>query len=246
MAEDERVSLHVAGSLGHLRLVRAAKRNAIDDAFLQDLEQTVNALADDRRVQVVLLEADGPSFCAGFDLGVLDGVVGEAERKRVFGPAIRSRLRRMSRILDRLYSMEPVTIAAVQGAAAGGGFSLALACDLRIVARDARCWFPEVELGSALSPASTALLMRLVPAGVARDIILVGRRLDAAALLALGIANRVSEPAALAADALAYAGEVLARPVGALLTSKATINAMAAGHSVVRPDLIADREEGEG
>jgi 2-(1,2-epoxy-1,2-dihydrophenyl)acetyl-CoA isomerase len=243
MAEDERISLHVTGGLGRLRLVRAAKRNAIDEAFLQALEQAVNALADDRRVRVVLLEADGPSFCAGFDLGVLDGAADEAERKRVFGAAIRGRLRHMSRILERLYSMEPVTIAAVQGAAAGGGFSLALACDLRIVARDARCWFPEVELGSALSPTSTALLMRLVPAGVARDIILVGRRLDAAAMLALGIANRVSEPAALAADALAYAGEVLARPAGALLTSKATINAVVAGHAVVRPDLIADREE---
>jgi 2-(1,2-epoxy-1,2-dihydrophenyl)acetyl-CoA isomerase len=243
MAEDERISLHVTGGLGRLRLVRAAKRNAIDEAFLQALEQAVNALADDRRVRVVLLEADGPSFCAGFDLAVLDGAADEAERKRVFGAAIRGWLRRMSRILDRLYSMEPVTIAAVQGAAAGGGFSLALACDLRIVARDARCWFPEVELGSALSPASTALLMRLVPAGVARDIILVGRRLDAAAMLALGMANRVSEPAALAADALAYAGEVLARPAGALLTSKATINAVVAGHAVVRPDLIAEREE---
>jgi enoyl-CoA hydratase/carnithine racemase len=82
-----------------------------------------------------------------------------------------------------------------------------------------------------------------VPAGVARDIILVGRRLDAAAMLALGIANRVSEPTTLAADALAYAGEVLARPAGALLTSKATINALFAGHTVVRPDLIAEREE---
>lgn len=246
MAEDERVSLHVSGGLGRLRLVRAAKRNAIDEAFLQACEQAVDALADDRRLRVVLLEADGPSFCAGFDLGVLDGVVDEAERKRVFGPAIRGRLRHMSRILDRLYAMEPVTIAAVQGAAAGGGFSLALACDLRIIACDARCWFPEVELGSALSPASTALLMRLVPAGAARDIILGGRRLDAAALLALGLANRVTEPAALGADALAYAGEFLARPAGALLTSKATINAMLAGHAVVRPDLIADREEGEG
>lgn len=242
MAEDERVALDVAGGLGRLRLTRAAKRNAIDEAFLAAFDTAVNALADDRRVRVVLLEADGPSFCAGFDLGVLDGLADAAERKRVFGPAIRGRLRHMSRILERLCNMEPMSIAAVQGAAAGGGFSIALACDLRIVARNARCWFPEVELGSALSPASTGLLTRLVPAGVAKDIILGGRRLDADALHALGVANRISEPSTLAADALAYAGEFLARPAGALLTTKATINAVVAGHSVMRPDLIPDRE----
>jgi 2-(1,2-epoxy-1,2-dihydrophenyl)acetyl-CoA isomerase len=242
MAEHERVALHVAGALARLRLVRAAKRNAIDVAFLAAFEHAVDTLADDRRVQVVLLEADGPSFCAGFDLSLLQAYDDEAQRKRHFAPAIRGRLRHMSRILDRLCNLEPVSIAAIQGAAAGGGFSIALACDLRIVARDARCWFPEVELGSALSPASTRLLARQVPAGVAKDIILGCRRLDAATMLALGLANRISEPAALAADALAYAGEFLARPAHALLTTKATINAIVAGHTVVRPDLIPDRE----
>lgn len=242
MAEHERVAVHVAGGLARLRLVRAAKRNAIDEAFLAAFEHAVNTLTDDRRVQVVLLEADGPSFCAGFDLSVIDAYDDELERKRRFAPAIRSRLRHMSRILERLCNLEQVSIAAVQGAAAGGGFSIALACDLRIVARDARCWFPEVELGSALSPTSTRLLARLVPAGVAKDIILACRRLDAATMHALGLANRITEPAALAGDALAYAGEFLAKPAGALLTTKSTINAIVAGHTVVRPDLIPDRE----
>ena len=242
MVQHERVRTELSGGLGRLCLVRAAQRNAIDEAFLDAFEHAVDTLAEDRRVRVVLLEAEGPSFCAGFDLGVLDGIEDEDERKRRFAPAIRGRLRHMARILDRLYNMEPVSIAAVQGAAAGGGFSIALACDLRIVARDARCWFPEVELGSALSPASTRLLARMVPVGVAKDIILGGRRLDAATLHTLGLANRISEPGALGADALTYAHEFLAKPPGALLTSKATINAIVAGHTVLRPDLIPDRE----
>ena len=58
----------------------------------------------------------------------------------------------------------------------------------------------------------------------------------------LGIANRIAGPSSLAAEALAYAGEFLAQPAPALLTAKATIDAIVAGQAVVRPDLIADRE----
>lgn len=242
MTTDERVSLSVDNGLATLLLTRALKRNAIDEAFLESFGAAVDRVAEDSRVKVMLLAGQGPSFCAGFDLDVLRQFDSEAERKRRFAPIIRARLRRMGHILERLWSMEPVTIAAVRGAAAGGGFSLMLACDLRIVATDARCWYPEVELGSPLSPASTRILNHLVPAGVAKDIVLAGRRLDADELLRLGIANRITDPDRLDDDAGAYADELLSKPTAALLTSKATINGIVDGNTVVRTDMIPERD----
>ena len=242
MPHADRMLLDVADGLARLRLARPAKRNAIDDRFLEALETAVERVARDRSVRVLLLEADGPVFSAGFDLDVLAHVADPHERRRTFAPVMRERIRVLSRVLERLAGMEPVTVAAVQGAAAGGGFSLALACDLRVAAADLCCWYPEVSLGSPLSPASTRLLLRLVPAGVARDIIFTCRRLGAAELLALGIANRVVEPGDLAQAALALARELAAMPPRALLTSKATVNALAAGHAVLRSDDIAERE----
>lgn len=238
----ERMTLAVDGGLARLRLTRPAKRNAIDERFLDHFAAAVERVAEDRRVRVLLLEAEGPSFCAGFDLDVLSRYDDEMERKRHFTPVMRGRIRAISRALERLAAMEPVTVAALQGAAAGGGFSIALACDLRIVARDARCWYPEVELGTPLSPASTRLLCRLVPAGVAKDIVLTSRRLDAAELQALGLANRVVDGAELPREALALARALADKPASALLTSKATLNAITAGIPVLRTDMIPDRE----
>lgn len=242
MDETQRVTLSVEDGLATLCLARPQKRNAIDDAFLDAVADALDAVAEDRRVAVMLLTAQGPSFCAGFDLAVLDQFDSAEERTRQFAPIMRARLRKMSRILDRLWRMEPVTVAAVQGAAAGGGFSLALACDLRLMSAQACCWYPEVALGSALTPASTRLLTRLVPAGIAKDIILSCRRLQAPELAHLGIANRVVDADGLGDAAAQYARELLSRPTTALLTSKATINASIDGNAVLRPDLLLDRD----
>jgi enoyl-CoA hydratase/carnithine racemase len=214
MIDDGRMVLTMEDGVARLRFTRAAKRNAIDERFLATLETCVDRVARDRRVRVLLVEAEGPAFSAGFDLGVLAGIDDATERARRFAP----------------------------GAAAGGGFSLALACDLRVAATDLRCWYPEVGLGSALTPTSTRLLVRLVPAGVARDIIFTCRRLDADELLRLGLVNRVVAPEALDEAALELVRDLAAKPAAALLTSKLTVNALVAGHEVVRADDVSASE----
>ena len=242
MANESRMQLTVRDRVACLRLTRGEKRNAIDEAFLREFEACLKQVADDTSVSVVLLQAEGPSFCAGFDLDVLKQFADEHERKQRFAPIMRARLRAMSRVLDALAALEPVTVAMVQGAAAGGGFSLALACDFRIMSDDARCWFPEVALGSALSPASTRLLMRSVSGATAKDIILTCRRLDADALHRLGIAHRISAAARLEEETEAFIATLLAQPTNALLASKATIDALSAHGRVIRTDLLAERD----
>jgi enoyl-CoA hydratase/carnithine racemase len=242
MTDDRRMVLAVEDGVARLRFTRAAKRNAIDERFLAALETCVDRVSGDRRVRVLLVEAEGPAFSAGFDLGVLAGIDDATERARRFAPVMRERLRTAARVLEKMAALPPVTVAAVRGAAAGGGFSLALACDLRVAATDLRCWYPEVGLGSALTPTSTRLLVRLVPAGVARDIIFTCRRLDADELLRLGLVNRVVAPEALDEAALELVRDLAAKPAAALLTSKLTVNALVAGHEVVRADDVSVSE----
>ena len=80
-------------------------------------------------------------------------------------------MRLIARALHTLVNLEQVTIAAINGYAAGGGWSLALGCDLRIAVEEAEFWFPEVDLGVPLSPASTSLLAAHVGPALAKEII---------------------------------------------------------------------------
>lgn len=230
--------LQVDGAIARVTLDRPTRRNALDDVLLAELEAAVHSLRDRHELRVVVLGAAGPAFCAGVDISELAGIDDAEQRRRVFTPIATRRTRVLIRILEAWRNLAPLTIAAVNGAAAGGGFSLVLACDFRLVADDACCWFPEVELGVPLSPPSTALLMEEIGPGRARDVILRGRRLDATALAGLGIAQDVV-PAALLDSAVAARAAELVRlaPQGAQV-SKATINALAAGERVMRPELL--------
>ncbi|MGE0486067.1 MAG: enoyl-CoA hydratase/isomerase family protein [Gammaproteobacteria bacterium] len=232
------VRLEIDGTVARLTLDRAAQRNALDDALLSDLEQAVHDLRDRADLRVVVLTGAGPAFCAGVDISALKGIVDVEERRRTFTPIATRRTRVLIRILDAWCALAPLTIAAVNGPAAGGGFSLMLACDFRVVAADARCWFPEVELGVPLSPPSTALLMREIGLARARDVVLRGRRLDAATLAEFGIAHEVVPPAALAARVDALAAELAGLAPQGAQVSKATLNALADGAEILRPELL--------
>ncbi|MCA8967038.1 MAG: enoyl-CoA hydratase/isomerase family protein [Planctomycetes bacterium] len=232
------VQLEFDGAVARLTLDRAARRNALDDTLLADLEQAVRELRDRRGLRVVVLTGAGTAFCAGVDITELKGLDDAETRRRVFTPIATRRTRVLIRVLDAWRALAPLTIAAVNGPAAGGGFSLMLACDFRVVAAGVSCWFPEVELGVPLSPPSTALLMQDRGLARARDVVLRGRRLDSAALAELGIAHEVVPADALAARVAALVDE-LARlaPQGAQV-SKATLNALAGGTQVLRPELL--------
>ncbi|MEQ8659941.1 MAG: enoyl-CoA hydratase/isomerase family protein [Gammaproteobacteria bacterium] len=224
-------------SIATLTLNRPARRNACDDQLLAELEAAVRALSDDGGLRVVVVTGAGPAFCAGVDISALAGIADREERRRVFTPIAARRTRVLVRILEALRALAPLTVAAVNGAAAGGGFSLLLACDFRLVAASARCWFPEVELGVPLSPPSTQLLMEDVGMARAKDIIIRGRRLDSAALAALGIAHEVVADSALGARVSAFTAELAALAPQGAQVSRATINALARGATVLRPEL---------
>jgi len=186
---------HPAPDVLELRLVNGARRNVLGRHTIDRLEQLVEYAP--AATAVVLLSADGPDFCAGYDLR--EAAAGEAAaliaHEANFAP-----LRRSPR---------PV-VAALSGNVIGGGLELALAADVRIAARDTRFAVPACALGLVYSEAGTRLLVEELGESTARAMLLGGRALTAAEAFAMGLVSEVVEPAELQARAEEVAAQIAA------------------------------------
>ena len=219
-AEDGRpVRVEVEGALATVRLNRPGSLNAMTADLLDDLLAALEVLADDRSVRVVVLTGAGRAFCAGGDLRA--GVGGA-----VAGPpplaAQERRLRTFMRAAQLLRRMPAITVAAVNGACAGAGLSLALAADLRVCSRSTRFSTAFLSVGLSGDFGGTWLLPRIVGAGRARDLYLRPRPVDAVEALAIGLVSAVADDAVDLAREVA--GGLLAQPPLALLAVKQNLN----------------------
>ena len=230
------------GRVATLRFNRPEKRNPLNEEILRELEALLHQVRDDPEVRVMILTGTGNTFCAGADLSQTKGITDRHERERIFASYRQRRGRLVGRILDTLVHLEPITIAAVNGYAVGGGWALALGCDFRIAVEEAQFWFPEVDLGVPLSPDSTALLTAHVGPTMAKEIIITCRRYMAEELVPLGLLNRVVKKDALTTAVGELADSLIDKNPKAVLVSKATVNAAAFGGAVVSPDLILSRD----
>jgi enoyl-CoA hydratase len=178
--------------------------NAVDVATLTELRDRLRELAADDEVRVVILTGAGEkAFVAGADIKYMSGLdVDEAKAWGALG-------HEAGRLLE---TMPAPTIAAVNGFALGGGCELALACDIRYAATNAKLGQPEVNLGIIPGWGGTQRLARVCGLGVAKELIFTGRVVDAEEALRIGLVNAVHDP-------------VLekARETAALLASKSPI-----------------------
>lgn len=168
---------------GRVRVVtidRPDHRNALTNEALYDLADAVL----DAEAPVVYLEGAGSAFCAGADLDL----VADLDRQAAYEFA-----RRGQRVADAIADYDGTTIAGVDGAARGGGVELALACDLRIASPDATFAENGVSLGLFGAWGGTARLPEIVGVGVAQDVLLSGRVVEAAEALRMGLVSRVVE-----------------------------------------------------
>lgn len=195
-------------------LNRPRRLNAYDTAMRDSLFEALELASGDPSVAVLVVRGNGRAFSSGGDL---------AE----FGTApspLRARDVRRVRDLWGAWSRLPcVSIAAVQGIAAGGGFEMALLCDLVVCAEDARLWLPETALGLLPGVGGTQTLPRTVGPGIAASVLLAGRVIGAAEALDLGIATEVVPARALRARVARLAGEIAARPRDAVRAAKAAV-----------------------
>ena len=205
------MSLHAEriGDITLLELRRPEKAHAYTPEVLAALEAALAAV----ETHVVVVASSGDrAFCAGADL----------ERMKLADPADALDLL-AQRVFDRLARAPFVSVAAVQGAAVGGGFELALACDLRVAGPRARFWLPETGLGLIPAAGGCSRLPALVGQARARDVILGGRQLSADEALAWGLVTEVvADPRA---RALERAAEVAKRDPVALQLAKGVLDA---------------------
>lgn len=196
--------------LAVLTLNRPEKLNAISAAMRDELEQHLQAIAADDQIRIVLLRGLGRSFCVGADIGDLPA-----------SPlAWRTRILTAQRHHMALIKMNKIVIASVQGAAAGGGASLALSADILVMADDATLRFPFVRLGLIPDGGCSYLLQSKLGVPIALDLMLTGGTLDADAARRLGLTRRVVPAANLDSHSRALADELLALPHEALMLTK--------------------------
>lgn len=192
------------------------RRNAMTADMTAAWAKVMAELRDDPTVRAVVVTGSGPAFCAGGDLEWLqvDPTTTVAE--------LRVRMSAFYRTWLEIGVLEVPTIAAVNGAAVGAGLALALACDIRYVAADARLSVPFTSLGLHPGMASTWLLPQVAGPAVARDLLLTGRVVSGAEAVGLGLASRCLAAGEVLAAARAAAVQVAAAaPVATRLTKLA-------------------------
>lgn len=237
----ENFTLEKQGRIATLTFARAEKRNPLNERIVLELEGLLHQVRDDRDVRVLIFTGSGNTFSAGADLSALKGVSDPQERRRLFPQISRQRTRLIGRTLGVLAGLEQLTIAAINGYAIGGGWALALGCDIRVAVAGAQFWFPEVDLGVPLSPASTALLAAHVGPAVAKEIIITCRRYSAEELLPMGLVNRVVRREELYPVVNEMARAIADKNPLAVMGAKATVDALSGGARALRLDLLLDR-----
>lgn len=207
MAGSDTVGVAISDDgVATLTLNRPEKRNALSIELRDAVHEALAAWQDDEAVRVVVLTGAPPAFSAGFDL------------EEFARPELSRTIRHSSARYHRtVWSFPKPTVAAVNGPALGGGFDLAVLCDMRVASTEAVFGHPEVKLGA---PPLFTPLRWIVGDGVARDLCLTGRRIDAAEAGRIGLVSRVVAPEALAEEAASVAGSIAEAPQRTLETAK--------------------------
>jgi len=212
-----------AGAAIVVTLARAPV-NAIDDALLAELDSVLDAVEADASVSVLHLRSALKVFCAGADLALMRSCLPTPQGRERMVAIVQT----MQRVFARLEQAPCVTIAELGGAAVGGGFELALACDWRIAAHEARIGLPEAGLGLLAAGGGTQRLTRLVGPGTARRLLLGGETIDGVEALRLGLVQWAVPRAQLAEAARALAQRAAGIPRATLAENKRCVALAAA------------------
>lgn len=213
----------VHGGIGVVTLNRPERLNALSHEMVRALDAFLDARMHDHATRVLIVTGAGRGFCAGLDLkarveqGPWRQGLGPVQDVYDFQESIAELVLKMRRIPQPL-------IAAVNGPAAGGGFSLALACDLRIAAESAFVTTAYAKLGLSGDYGGSWFLTKLVGPSRAREILFLGERISARECERLGLVDRVVPDAALEREALALGARLAAGAPIALRHMKENLN----------------------
>src|SRR5690606_32564924 len=182
--------------IGRIIISRPAKANSLTGTMLAELTASFDALAARPDLRAVILTGEGKVFSAGADLD-------EARTGLALSPE-------WERLSSRVASMPCLTIAALNGTAAGGSLGMVLACDLRLAVPEAKFFYPVMRLGFLPQPSDPQRLRALVGPSRARMILMAGQKIPAPEALAWGRVDRLVPPESLLDEAAALAADVRA------------------------------------
>ncbi len=239
---EDRVTISVVDGIADVKMNRADKRNALDNAMFTSLNAAGEYLKTLDGLRVVVLSGDGASFCAGLDfssfaqMAEAGAQANATDKKPDKKPDERSDMNAGAMVDDRITHMAqqvcwvwqevPVpVIAAVHGHALGGGIQIALGCDIRIVHPDAQLSVREVHWGLIPDMTGTLMLSRLTRPDIVKDLVFTARVFSGREGYEMGLVTRLSE--SVHADAMTLAKEIAGRSPEAVRGAKKLINLLA-------------------
>lgn len=222
---SERIAIGREGAVAHVELARPDKLNAMDGAFFAELGEAFRSLGSDAGVRAILLSGQGRHFTAGLDLIWAAGQFAPSRDAGRWAERQHRDILTLQAAVNAVEEARSPVIAAIHGGCIGGGVDLACACDLRVASADA--WFQVAEIDVAITADLGTLqrLPHLIPGGIARELALTGRKMDAAEAARWGFVNRIAadRDGAIAAG-LELAGIVAAKSPVAAAGTKASLN----------------------
>ena len=202
-------------SVGIVTLNRPEARNALTWEMYDALVEACDAAEADKNVRVLIIRGAGGAFSAGTDITQFkdfDGAAGVAYEKR------------LDAVIERIECLPLITIAEVDGVAAGGGCAIALACDLRLCSARAVFGVPIARsLGNVLSLTNTARMVDLIGIAATKDVLLTGRLIEAEEARRTGLATEVVAPDQLSEEVMKRAVDLATRKRSTVEATKATL-----------------------
>jgi enoyl-CoA hydratase/carnithine racemase len=209
--EYETILVEKRAGIAYLTLNRPERANTINGQLGSDINAALDDFSSDGETRVVILTGAGRHFCGGADLrAAFEG----SNRPRVSGLSF----------ISHLEQIELPVIAAINGAAMGGGCEIALSCDIRVISETAQIGLPEIRFGALPAGGGTQRLPRLVGPGIAKELIYTGLPISAQEALRIGLVNRVASPEQLIKTCEEIAEVLIERARFALSAAKFLIN----------------------
>lgn len=195
--------------------INRAPVNALNTEVVLEIEQTFDELGRDEELRAIVLTGEGKAFVAGADINEM----------KDFDPIhAREFAQNGHRAMNKIESINKPVVSAINGFALGGGCEIALACDFRIMADNAKIGQPEVNLGIIPGFGGTQRLSRLCGAGIAKELIYTGDAIDAQEALRIGLVNKVVPSDKVFETAVEMAKKIANKGPRAIRSAKMTIN----------------------
>lgn len=218
--DDEHIKISEADGVVSIMLNRPDRLNAFVGHMRRDLAEALEEAGSDPHVRVVVLKGEGRAFCSGGDVQFMAELLERhdaEEFSRILGAA--------RRVILAIRQMTKPVIASIEGPAAGAGFNLALACDLRIASRTATFSQSFAKIGFHPDWGGTYFLPRMVTSNIACELFFLGDTIDANEAFRLGLINRVVEPEQLEPETQKLADRLRSGPAVSIAAAKQAVYA---------------------